>query len=106
MIENDMGTPGENGLGTTGKRDLTIFEDTGDLKAEDMAGVSTADLRWKQSNGLFGKASLSLSGAHYVSRVGIGDRRRRVRLADVLHHGLVRGTEKEFMLFGSQAKSR
>lgn len=67
MGENDLGTPGENGLGTTGKKDPTIFEDTGDLTAEDMAGVSTADLRWKQSNGLFGKASLSLSGAHYVA---------------------------------------
>ena len=71
MGENDLGIPGENGLDTTGKKDLTIFEDTGDLKAEDMAGVSTADLRWKQSNGLFGKASLSsfmLSGSQAKSR--------------------------------------
>lgn len=69
MIENGLGTPGENGLGTTGKKDLTIFEDTADLKAEDMAGVSTADLRWKQSNGLFGEASPSGHAFRFTGKV-------------------------------------
>ena len=97
MIENDLGTPGENGLGTTGKKDLTIFEDTGDPTAEDMAGVSIADLRWKQSNGAPGTALWELS-SHYPEpitsrqeRAGIGDRRSRVRFAGV---PLVRGIER------------
>ncbi|MDD5206308.1 MAG: hypothetical protein PHS17_12850 [Desulfobacterales bacterium] len=87
MIENDLGTPGEKGLGTTGKKDLTIFEDTGDLTAEDMAGVSTADLRWKQSNGAPGTAlweSLTLSPEPITcrqERAGIGDLRSGVRFA-------------------------
>lgn len=56
MIENGLGIMGEKGLGIMGEKDPGIFEDTGDLTAEDMAGVSTADLRWKQSNGAPGTA--------------------------------------------------